>query len=84
LPRRPLTSTSEEPREGKSALRLPSVQSEDQRPDLKLRFRGFAIGHRIASLIPHHDRPGAVVSVGNDPFQVDVLDGVAWRHHGEA
>ena len=55
------TLTSGEACEGKPALQLPSVQREDQRSGLKLRFGGFPFGHRIGSLIPYDNRPGAVV-----------------------
>src|SRR6202521_783859 len=73
----------------RSHHRVPAAQLESEYLDIGLArahgVRRFArrIGYPVDAAVPHDDLAGAVVALGNDAFEIAILDRMVLDHHGE-
>src|ERR1700676_983366 len=69
--------------------RVTAAQLESEHLDIELArahgVRHFArrIGHPIDAAVPYDDLASAIVALGNDAFEIAVLDRMVLDHHGE-
>src|SRR3990172_6632944 len=78
-----LSAPAGQAREHEPAPELPAVEREHERAPAQIRLRAGALGGLPRAAVPHHDGPGAVAALGDDPLEVAILEGVVVHPHGE-
>ena len=73
----------------RSHHRVPAPELQAEHLDIELTGTHGAchivrrIGHAVDAAVPHDHLAGAIVALGNDAFEVAVLDRMVLDHHGE-